>query len=82
MVVVHEGAWKISLNGRRYGPYPSKRAAVQAAVYAAYRTGQTGHFAEVLVQEKNHEVRKEWTFGDDAYPLPSSGRRARPRTRV
>lgn len=67
-VVRHENAWKISYNGRHYGPYATQADAMRAAVDAAQSSGQEGHDAQVLIQGMNNQFRTEWTYGNDPYP--------------
>lgn len=64
-VVRHEGQWKITLEGKRYGPYRTQRDAIRAAVDAAHETKGD---AQVLVQGEDHKFRTEWTYGNDPYP--------------
>ena len=42
VVVRDQGQWKISLDGVHYGPYPTQRDAVRAAVEAAHEAGRKG----------------------------------------
>ena len=67
-VVLHEGQWKISLNGKHYGPYESQAVAIRVAVDTAHKTGTQGQDAQVLVQGQNNQFRTEWTYGHDPYP--------------
>jgi hypothetical protein len=69
-VVLHEGQWKISFDGKHYGPYNTQADAINAAVDAAHKAGHQGHDAQVLVQGANNQFRTEWTYGDDPYPPP------------
>lgn len=66
-VVLHEGQWKISFNGKHYGPYDTQRAAIRAAVDAAHKAAGD---AQVLVQGQDNKFRTEWTYGNDPYPPP------------
>lgn len=68
VVVLHEGEWKISHDGKHYGPYQTQAAAITVAVDAAHKAGQQGHDAQVLVQGTNNQFRTEWTYGHDPYP--------------
>ena len=61
-VVLHEGEWKITLNGKHYGPYGSQASAIRSAIDAAHKNGAD---SQVLVQGKNNEFRTEWTYGHD-----------------
>lgn len=69
-VVLHDGRWKIKLDGKHYGPYTTQRAAIKDAVDAAQKSGNNGHDAQVLVQGENNQFRTEWTYGHDPYPPP------------
>ncbi|MHA6685124.1 DUF2188 domain-containing protein [Mesorhizobium sp. A556] len=69
-VVLHEGQWKITLNGQHYGPYETQKAAIRAAVDAAHTEGKAGRNGQVLVQGQNNQFRTEWTYGNDPYPPP------------
>jgi hypothetical protein len=70
VVVVHQGQWKITLNGQHYGPYGSQQAAIRVAVDAAHKAGGSGFDAQVLIQGENNQFRTEWTYGHDPYPPP------------
>lgn len=67
-VVLHDGQWKISYEGKHYGPYPTQQVAIQTAVATAHTAGQRGHDAQVMVQGLNNQFRTEWTYGHDPYP--------------
>jgi hypothetical protein len=67
-VVLHQGHWKISLDGTHHGPYATQAAAIKAAVDAAHEAGKRGMDAQVLVQGQNNQFRTEWTYGHDPYP--------------
>lgn len=69
-VVLHQGEWKINLDGTHYGPYKTQKEAIRAAVDAAQGSGKTGLDAQVLVQGQNNQFRTEWTYGNDPYPPP------------
>jgi hypothetical protein len=70
-VVFHEGAWKITYDGKRYGPYANQREAYRSAVDAAQKAGKQGDQAQVFIQRRdNNEFRVEWTYGNDPYPPP------------
>lgn len=68
VVVLHEQEWKITYEGKHYGPYSTQKAAIDAAVSAAHTSGKNGHDAQVLVQGKDNLFRTEWTYGNDPYP--------------
>ena len=59
-----QGQWHIKSNGVHYGPYPTQRDAIRAAVDAAYEAG-----SQVVLQD---QFRTEWTYGKDPYPPNSS----------
>lgn len=67
-VVKHEGQWKIKLEDKHHGPYPTQRDAIRHAVDAAHKAGQNGHDAQVLIQGEDYKFRTEWTYGNDPYP--------------
>jgi hypothetical protein len=68
-VVVNDGGqWKISHDGKHYGPYGTQTDAIGAAVDAAHKAGGLGHDAQVLVQGTDSRFRTEWTYGHDPYP--------------
>jgi hypothetical protein len=67
-VVLHEGQWKIELDGTRNGPYHNQADAIREAVMAAHTSGRHDHDAQVMVQGQNNQFRTEWTYGDDPYP--------------
>ena len=69
VVVRDQGQWKISLNGVQYGPYPTQRDAVRAAVEAAHEAGRKGLNGQVLLRD---QVSIEWTYEKDPYPPNSS----------
>ncbi|MGN6410183.1 MAG: DUF2188 domain-containing protein [Nitrobacter sp.] len=70
IVVLHQGQWKISLEGKHFGPYETQRAAIKAAVDAAHANGKEGRDSQVLIQGENNKFRTEWTYGNDPYPPP------------
>lgn len=67
-VVLHQGQWKITYNGKHYGPYPTQQAAIAEAVKTAKKAAAKGNNSQVLVQGKDNKFRTEWTYGDDPYP--------------
>lgn len=67
-VVLDGGEWKISYEQKHYGPYPTQKAAIRAAVDAAHKAGEGGHDAQVLIQGTDNQFRTEWTYGHDPYP--------------
>ena len=68
VVVLHEDEWKVSFDGRHYGPFPTQAAAIEAAIGSAHAVGSRGQEAQVLVQGANNYFRAEWTYGQDPYP--------------
>ena len=66
-IVLHQGEWKINIDGHRHGPYGTQRDAIKAAVELAHDSGQD---SQVLVQGANNQFRTEWTYGHDPYPPP------------
>ncbi|HUQ38247.1 MAG TPA: DUF2188 domain-containing protein [Aestuariivirga sp.] len=65
LIVRDNGEWKITFNGKQYGPYESQDAAVEAAVDAAYAMGEIGIDAQVAIQDPDLNVRTAWTYGED-----------------
>ena len=64
-----QGQWHIKSKGVHYGPYPTQRDAIRAAVDAAHEAGLKGLNGKVLLQD---QFRTEWTYGQDPYPPNSS----------
>jgi hypothetical protein len=64
-VILHNNEWKISFNGKNYGPYATQSDAIEAAVNAAYAMGEIGIDAQVLVQDADQKTRTEWSYGHD-----------------
>jgi hypothetical protein len=62
-IILHNDEWKISFKDKHYGPYATQAEAIEAAVDAAYAMGEIGIDAQVLVEEANHQLRTEWTYG-------------------
>jgi hypothetical protein len=52
-----------------YGPYPTQRDAIRAAVDAAFEAGKKGLNGQVLLED---HLSVEWTYGKDPYPTQSS----------
>jgi hypothetical protein len=70
--IVHDNnEWKISFKEKHYGPYATQQEAIEAAIDAAYAMGEIGIDAQVLVQDADHKVRTEWSYGQNFY---TSGR--------
>jgi hypothetical protein len=70
VVVLHQNEWKISFQGKHYGPYKTQKEAIRSAVDAAHKAGQGGSDAQVLIQGTDNKFRTEWTYGNDPYPPP------------
>lgn len=73
-VLDREGEWKIQLNGKHFGPCPSRDVAVEVAVAAAKRATARGITARVVVQE-GEEFRTRWSSWSDGAAMlrgPSS----------
>lgn len=67
VVVLHEGEWKVSFDGRHYGPYATQAAAIEAAIGSASAVDRRGQEAEVLVQGANKMFHTEWTNWQDPF---------------
>ncbi|MET0372440.1 MAG: DUF2188 domain-containing protein [Sphingobium sp.] len=48
IVLEHEGVWKINLDNRYYGPFPTRDAAVESATNTARQAANGGYPASVL----------------------------------
>ncbi|ADK99705.1 hypothetical protein Bresu_0391 [Brevundimonas subvibrioides ATCC 15264] len=59
--------WKIRHLEMDYD-YRTQAMAMKHAVEAAYRTGETGHAAQVLIQGHDGQWQTDWTYGHDRYP--------------
>jgi hypothetical protein len=59
--------WKISFNGKLYGPFETQLDATEAAIDAAHAMGEIGIDAEGLVRDANEELRTAWAYGHDYY---------------
>lgn len=60
IVLEHEGVWKINLDNRYYGPFPSQQAAVDSATDTARKASEGGYPATVLLM-KGTEFEALWT---------------------
>ena len=67
-VVIHENRWKITLNGKHFGPFSTQQDAIDEAVRCAHQAHKDGFDAQVLVQGADNRFRTEWTYGHDPYP--------------
>ena len=68
VVVLTEERWTVRRDGKSYGPYPDREAALTSAINAAHMSGTNDRSAQVLSQGEDGETKTEWTFGLDAYP--------------
>ena len=65
IVLEQDGVWKIRFDGRHFGPYPSERAAVHAAIEASERAPKSGYEPRVMVQSRlTGQLYVEWTYGE------------------
>jgi hypothetical protein len=69
-VVLDQGQWKVSFEGKHHGVFDTQAKAIRTAVDWAHAAGQKGHDAQVLVQGRDSKWRAEWTYGHDPYPPP------------
>ncbi|MEP7173338.1 MAG: DUF2188 domain-containing protein [Aestuariivirga sp.] len=65
LVLSHNDEWKIRFNGRLYGPYESRDAALETAIEVAHAMGEIGIDAQVAVQDTDANVRTAWTYDQD-----------------
>ena len=65
LIVLDNGEWKITFNGKHYGPYESQEAALEAAIDAAYAMGEIGIDAQVAIQDLDLNVRTAWSYEQD-----------------
>ncbi len=49
IVIAHEGVWKINLDNKYYGPFPTQEEAVEAATDTAKKADGAGYPASVLL---------------------------------
>lgn len=49
IVLQHEGVWKINLDNKYYGPFPTQAQAVESANDTARKAADAGYPASVLV---------------------------------
>jgi hypothetical protein len=62
------GTWLVRRDGRHYGPYADRGAAIRQAIDAARTSGRNDWRAEVLSRLEDGTLRVEWTYGIDDYP--------------
>ncbi len=60
IVLQHDGAWKINLDNRYFGPFPTQDAAVAMATDTARKAGEGGYPASVLLM-RGTEFDTLWT---------------------
>jgi hypothetical protein len=70
-VVHHRNEWKIRYEDRHFGPFSTQAEATTKAIDLAHGVGKAGGNASVLIQDKRHVWRVEWSYGDDPYPPES-----------
>jgi hypothetical protein len=68
LVSYENGEWKVIFEDEHIGGYPSKAAAVRAAVDAAHLEGSRGSETEVLLMTKTCTFPNKWRYGRDQYP--------------
>jgi hypothetical protein len=67
--VVRSGnGWTIKYDKQNYGTYKSQQEAVNNAIKTAYRVGEQGHEAKVLVQGLDNRLHVEWIYGKSPDP--------------
>ena len=67
--VVRSGEmWTVRYDKRNYGSFKSQQDAIDYAIKTAYRIGEKGHDAQVLVQGINNRLRVEWVYGKSPDP--------------
>jgi hypothetical protein len=64
IVLEHEGVWKINLDNRYYGPFPTQDAAVENATGTARKAAEGGYPASVLLMQGTR-FETLWTNQDD-----------------
>ena len=60
IVLEHEGAWKINLDNRYYGPFATRQEAVDSATETARKASEGGYPASVLLM-KGGQFDTLWT---------------------
>lgn len=63
-----DGDWLVRRDGRRYGPYADRAAALREAIRAAHVCGRNDRPAEVLARGEDGAFGTEWTSGLDDAP--------------
>lgn len=51
IVLAHEGVWKINLDNKYYGPFPTQAEAVESAWGTAQKAAGAGYPASVLLMQ-------------------------------
>ncbi len=64
-IILENNEWKISFNGRHYGPYAGQQEAIDAAIDAAYAMGEIGIDVQVLTRNSDDRLKTEWSNGED-----------------
>jgi hypothetical protein len=65
-IVMRRGhEWGIMLTGENYGPYPTERDAVNAAIEAADSAGDMGYASRVVVLGNGGQFRTAWTYAQE-----------------
>lgn len=59
-ILFRDGAWKIQLNGRHFGPCPTRDFAVEVAIAAAKKAAAKGYASRVVSQD-GMRFNTEWT---------------------
>lgn len=60
--------WTVKYDKQNYGSYKTQQDAVNTAIKTAYRVGEQGHEAQVLVQGIDNRLRVEWVYGKSPDP--------------
>ena len=60
--------WTVKYDKQNYGSYKTQQEAVDNAIKTAYRVGEQGHDAKVLVQGIHNRLRVEWVYGKSPDP--------------
>ena len=74
-VVNRDSVWKINLDGRYLGQYPTQGVALSAARRLAKQASEHGRPAKVLVEGLSKKIRREGTYYRIDAPRP--GRRSK-----
>ena len=60
--------WTVKYDKQNYGSYKIQQDAVNNAIKTAFRVGEQGHDAQVLVQGIDNRLRVEWVYGKSPDP--------------